>query len=117
MRSLGDSGERQAVQFLKKQGYQIVKRNYKCPSGEVDIIARDGETLVFVEVKTRTGTAFGLPQEAVDRRKQKKLVNVAFHYIGRLKEPPSMRFDIITVMQGEEGDFRLEHFPDAFDME
>jgi putative endonuclease len=114
MRSLGDRGERQAVRFLKEQGYIIIKRNYKCPPGEVDIIARDGETLVFVEVKTRSGTGFGLPQEAVDRRKQKRLVNIAYHYIGRFAEPPPVRFDIVAVMKGEDGGFRLEHFPDAF---
>jgi putative endonuclease len=114
MRSLGADGERRAVRFLKKLGYQIVKRNYKCPPGEVDIIARDGETLVFVEVKARSGTGFGLPQEAVDRRKQRRLVNVAFHYIGRLSEQPPVRFDIVTVMQGRDGSFRVEHFPDAF---
>lgn len=112
---LGSDGERLAVKHLKKKGYAILKKNYRSPLGEIDIIARDGEVVVFVEVKTRTGDAFGHPMEAVDIRKQRKIQSVALHYLKGIKSPmPAVRFDIISVWLGDRQE--IEHLSDAFEM-
>jgi len=80
-RALGQLGEELAVRHLQQLGYVILERNYRCPSGEVDIIARDHERLAFVEVRARRGTSFGTPEESVTRRKQMRLVTVARNYL------------------------------------
>lgn len=115
MRLLGIKGEDLAVGFLKKKGYKILSRNYKTPLGEIDIIAEDGETLVFVEVKTRTDDSFGLPFEAVDHRKKEKLRKVALYYLKniRKKDAPS-RFDVLSIQAGS-GKNEIEHITDAFE--
>ncbi len=113
MRALGDRGEDLAVRFLKNKGFKILKRNYTAPVGEIDIIARDGSTLVFVEVKARKGERFGLPVEAVDHRKRQKLSSVAMHYLSGLREQPRARFDIVGILVGEDGE-KIEHVEDAF---
>ncbi len=98
---LGKLGERHAVRFLSKAGFAIVARNYRTPLGEIDIVARDGETLAFIEVKTRSSKAFGLPQEAVDRRKQRQLIRAAQVFLkahGELDVP--CRFDVVAVTTG-----------------
>ncbi len=115
MRLLGIKGEDLAVKFLKKKGYRILSRNFKTPLGEIDIVAQDGETLVFVEVKTRTDNSFGLPFEAVDYRKKEKLRKVALYYLKNCykKDAPS-RFDVLSITSG--GDRNdLEHIRDAFE--
>lgn len=77
----GARGELLAVKYIKKQGYKLVKRNYTTPFGEADIVAeKDGET-VFIEVKTRSGTSYGLPREAVDYKKQEKYRKIASYYM------------------------------------
>ena len=76
-KELGKKGEEIAIRFLKKKGYRILERNYVCKMGEMDIIAREKDTLAFIEVKTRTSTAFGPPQLAVNSRKQMQLSKVA----------------------------------------
>jgi putative endonuclease len=114
MKSLGDKGEEMASRYLKKKGYKVLKRNYKSPSGEIDIIARDEDTVVFVEVKARTGDRFGLPAEAVGSRKQQKLRSVALHYLQKLKKQPPARFDIVSIRVGE-GREEIEHLRDAFE--
>ena len=77
----GQHGEQMAVQFLQRQGYCILHQNYRCRGGEVDIVAWDGPTLVFIEVKTKGQALFGAPQAMVDARKQKKIVHVAMVYV------------------------------------
>lgn len=112
---LGSKGERLAVKYLKRKGYVILKKNYRCPSGEIDIIARDGEVVVFVEVKTRTGEQFGHAIEAVDSRKQRKIHSVALHYLTNIKGPqPPARFDIISVLVGDKDE--VDHLIDAFEI-
>jgi putative endonuclease len=115
MRLLGIKGEDLAVRFLRKKGYKILSRNYKTPLGEIDIIAEDGATLVFVEVKTRTDTSYGLPFEAVDRRKREKLRKVALYYLKNClrKDAPS-RFDVLSIQAGNEKN-EIEHIMDAFE--
>jgi len=80
---IGDRGERAAVRFLRSQGYRILVRNWQNNIGEIDIIAQDGETLVFIEVKTRSSTDKGRPEEAVTPAKQKQLTRTALSYLKR----------------------------------
>jgi putative endonuclease len=80
-RALGQLGEDIAVRHLQRLGYIVLQRNYRCPEGEVDIIARDQDRLAFVEVRARRGTAFGTPKESVTARKQARLVTVARNYL------------------------------------
>jgi len=111
---LGEKGEGVAVQFLKKQGYKIITQNYKTRIGEIDIIAREGDTLVFVEVKTRESIAYGKPFEAVDYFKKRKIVNVAMLYLKKMKEIPPCRFDVISICY-EQGKPDCELIKDAFE--
>jgi len=95
---LGKKGEDISVKFLKKQGYEIIERNYRCSLGEVDIIAKDKNILCFVEVKARKTEEYGLPQEAIDRYKQKKLARVALTYLKQKKIcKQDVRFDVVSV--------------------
>ena len=96
--SLGKKGEELAITQLKTLKYKILERNYKCPLGEIDIIARDKNTLVFIEVKTRATRDFGGPAAAVDLRKQRQLSRVALTYLNEKKlfDIPA-RFDVVAV--------------------
>lgn len=114
---LGDRGERAAARFLRKQGYRILARQYSSPAGEIDLIALDGETIVFVEVKTRADTAAGEPAEAVTPAKQKQLTKLALAYLKRRKLlQRRARFDVVSVLWPE-GTKRPEirHFKNAFE--
>ena len=113
-RQLGDAGEDLAAAALKQQGYKILERNYVCPLGELDLVARQGKTYVFIEVKTRKNERFGAPQEAVNPAKQRKLRLLADYYLKqkRLGEV-AMRFDVVGIIMGEEGP-RVEIIQDAF---
>lgn len=113
MRTLGGRGEDMAVRFLKKKGYRILERNFRCPAGEIDIIARDGGTLVFVEVKTRTDSLFGHPIEAVHSRKRRKMREAALHYLSGRKEEEPARFDVVSITM-KTGGKEIEHIQDAF---
>lgn len=95
---LGRLGEDLAVEYLKKQGLRIVERNYRRRLGEVDIIAREGDTVVFVEVKTRRKASHGAPEEAVTLAKMRQLSRVAVEYLARhnLHDQPA-RFDVVAV--------------------
>ncbi|HKM40245.1 MAG TPA: YraN family protein, partial [bacterium] len=84
-KTVGKQGEEFAQRYLARLGYRIIERNFSCPIGEIDLIAQDGNTLVFIEVKTRSSLRFGLPEEAVTRTKQQKLRNVASYYLQRIK--------------------------------
>ncbi len=112
---LGKKGEKLAVKFLKKKGYKVIKQNYKTRIGEIDIIAKDRETLVFIEVKTRESVEYGLPFEAVNRAKKKKIANVALLYLKKVKEIPPCRFDIVSIYY-EKGKPEFELIKDAFEV-
>lgn len=113
MLSLGQRGERLAARYLKRLGYRILKRNYRSPSGEVDIIAMDGGTMVFVEVKTRSSDTFGSPAEAVGYHKRKRVCAAAMLYLSGLPQQPSARFDVIGIrLRGWRSE--VEHIKDAF---
>jgi putative endonuclease len=113
-RQLGNRGEDLAAAALKKQGYKILERNYTTPLGEIDLIARQGGELVFIEVKTRKSLRFGAPQDAVSAPKQARLRKLAEYYLKRqrLGEVPA-RFDVvgITIIEGEP---RMEIIRNAF---
>ena len=94
---LGQRGEGVALSFLKEKGYEIIERNFKTPLGEIDIIARDRGTLVFVEVKTRESIEFGLPFESVTRKKRHRIAGVALSYLKRYDDLPPCRFDVLSI--------------------
>jgi len=94
-------GEALAALWLRVKGYRIEARNWRCPLGEIDIVASRGDTLVFVEVKARTGQGAGSPEEAVTAAKQRRLVQLAQAYLARRHgEIPPCRFDVIAVEGG-----------------
>ncbi len=111
---LARAGERAASTFLEARGWVVLESNYRCPPAEIDLIARDGTVLVFVEVKTRQSPR-AVPAEAVSPQKQRKIRLAAAWYLKerRLADPPC-RFDVIAVTGRNESDFTLEHFPGAF---
>jgi putative endonuclease len=114
--SKGARGEERAAAFLREQGYRILDRNYRCTLGEVDIIARDGSTVVFVEVKTRSSERFGTPQAAIGLQKQKRMTAIALYYLkgkGWLGKPA--RFDVAAVSL-DEGRATVTLFKNAFDV-
>ena len=97
---VGREGEALAANFLQQKGYEIVDRNWRYGPKEIDIVARDGETMVFVEVKTRSTLAFELPQEAVTKKKMKNLVEAADAYMLQYNIELEGRFDIVGVLNG-----------------
>ena len=107
---LGKKGEKIVEDYLKKQGYKILKRNYRTPFGEADLIAQDGEETVFIEVKTRTTTAFGTPAEAVGKEKQRRYYQIAQCYWLKVGKEPNARFDVAEVY----ADGRIEYIKNAF---
>jgi putative endonuclease len=114
-KALGARGEDLAVQYLKKKGFKVIERNYHCSAGEIDLIAREKNTLVFVEIKTRSSSDYGLPQDAVDRFKQKKMIEVARAYLAEhhLTEDIPARFDVVAIQLTPTGP-DIELIKDAF---
>jgi len=97
-KALGKSGEDRAVTFLEQKGYSIIRKNYRTADGEIDIIARDGDTIVFVEVKTRRSLAFGVPEAGVDFRKQKQIKKIAGQFISHYQLfDRNCRYDIVAL--------------------
>jgi len=111
----GPLGERLAAEFLRKRGFKILRRNCRSQLGEIDLIAREGDEVVFIEVKTRTGTTWGDPAEAVSPSKQRKLSLTALGFAeqNKLREHP-LRFDVIAVVLRAEGEPEITHYPNAF---
>lgn len=115
---IGESGEALAARFLKKSGLEIIQTNYWTKAGEIDIIAREGETLVFVEVKSRSTTHVAHPEDAVKKKKQLTINRVAEQYMRKngLLHKVNARFDIVTLVKDESGKLKVEnHFRRAFD--
>jgi putative endonuclease len=107
--AVGRFGEQRAVEHLEAAGLEILDRNWRCRAGELDIVARDGAQLVFVEVKTRSSLAFGAPAEAVDRVKSARLRELALRWIMAQRELgvsmfwETLRFDVVSVVRGRAG--------------
>ena len=107
---LGRKGEKLAQEYVKKQGMKLLKKNYKTPFGEADLIAEDGDEVVFIEVKTRTTSAYGAPKEAVGKTKQERYRKIALFYGAKQKNEPNARFDVVEVFD----DGRIEYIKNAF---
>ncbi|MFW6113772.1 MAG: YraN family protein [Actinomycetota bacterium] len=115
-KELGREGERMASAYLKKQGYRILERNYRSPYGELDIIARKGDLLVFCEVKTRSCDDVVEALEAVGPEKQEHMAKTAYHYLDCVGPPCSYcRFDVVALLT-EHGEWRIDHVKDAFEI-
>lgn len=113
--AIGRAGEEAAARFLIARGYRIVEQNVRFRSGEIDIVARDGATLVFIEVKTRRSSQFGTPAEAVNRTKQQRLIRLAELYLAsRGIARTHCRFDVVSVEPGIGGGWTCKLIPDAF---
>lgn len=112
-KEVGDKGEAIAHNYLQNLGYTILESNWHFHHYEIDIIAKDGDELVIVEVKSRTGTAFEHPSEAVGARKMRFLIEAAEAYIYKTNSHADTRFDIISIIFSNE-QFELEHYKDAF---
>jgi putative endonuclease len=114
---LGQSGEETVARYLEKNGYTILIKNYRCKIGEIDIIARDGADLVFIEVKTRSGLGYGSPAAAVTLRKQRQITRAAQWYLAEQQffDVPA-RFDVISVLYGETNRQQIDHINNAFDL-
>lgn len=114
-KQLGAKSEDRAAQLLMEKGMKILARNFRCPLGEIDLVAQDGPTLVFVEVKSRRSLDFGPASLAVNWRKQKKLAQLAQFFIkqNKLFNVPC-RFDVISIHYPEPGKPILDHIPNAF---
>lgn len=94
----GKSGEMEATKYLKKNGYEIICNNFRCQQGEIDIIAKDKNEIVFIEVKTRSSKNYGEPREAVDKNKKKHIMDTAKYYLYKEhKENSYVRIDVIEV--------------------
>lgn len=112
---LGVAGEKAAERFLRKRKLRTVTRNYRCPAGEIDLISLDGDTIVFVEVKTRTGREHADPEDAVNPGKQQRIRRSADFFLRQTgSEDRQYRFDIVAVIVDNAGELMIEHFPDAF---
>lgn len=113
---LGRDGERIAENYLAKKGYRLVERNYRCPLGELDLIALDRKVVVFIEVKTRVDDSFGPPLESVNPRKQKKMIGAAQYFISQHRlQNRDARFDVVGIsFSGDEP--VIEHIENAFEV-
>ncbi len=112
--NLGRKGEELAKQHLENAGYEILDENWRFGKAEVDLIAYQNKTIIFVEVKTRTGNAFGEPEDFVDAAKQALLVSAADKFIELMGFNGEARFDIVAILFDQQGNYRLNHIQDAF---
>jgi len=110
----GQNGEALATTFLAEKGYRILETNWRYKRAELDIIAKDGKVLVFVEVKTRATDYFGAPEEAIKDKKKALLASAATAYMELNNHDWEIRFDYISVIFEDEGNFQLKHFKDTF---
>ena len=110
----GRAGETRALDYLRRQGLTLVCRNYRCRTGEIDLVLRDGAELVFVEVRSRAGAGagrFGTPADSVDARKRRRVAAAAQRYLLGLDREPPCRFDVVAVTGGD-----VEWIRDAFSL-
>ena len=110
----GRFGEDEAALFLQNKNYEILHRNWRCGKDELDIVALHDEILIVVEVKTRTGTAFGEPWESVDDRKQQAIERAALAYLEEFSIDRELRFDIISIIVSPDKDVWIDHIENAF---
>ena len=114
---LGREGEKAAIKFLKKNGYRIIEKNFRTHAGEIDIIAELEKVLVFVEVKTRSGSRLGHPVEALTPHKQKKIAGIASGFLAKHNiQDRECRFDVVSILGNPETpkDWKIELIQDVF---
>jgi putative endonuclease len=112
---VGDIGEQAAADYLHHAGYEILEQKYRCKIGEIDIIAKINNSLVFIEVKTRRNTTYGFPAEAVTYRKQQKIINTALCYLQQIHNiNMQCQFDVIEIFLGENNEVTYNHITNAF---
>jgi len=113
---IGEKGEEVAARFLQKKGYRVLARNFRSRFGEVDIVAQDKDTIVFVEVRTGSRRRIHEPEETIGPLKQSRIVRTAQAYLQKHfpDEPCSARFDVVAIEETHEG-FAVRHIPDAFE--
>lgn len=105
----GKKGERLAIEYIEGRGYKVLEKNFRTPFGEIDIIAKDKNHIVIIEVKRRSSDKFGEPSQAVNHRKQEKLKKLALYYLCRIGKDYPLRFDVIAIKDKE-----IEHIENAF---
>lgn len=117
-RAIGRLGEDTVCAYIERRGYEILERNYHTRDGEIDIIARGGETVAFIEVKTRKNADYGTPAEFVEARKQERIIKTVLSYIADLSEDLNLRFDVAEVYyELSRGEFfvkRVNYIANAF---
>jgi putative endonuclease len=111
MNRRGEAAEAMAADFLERKGLNVVARNYRCRLGEIDLVAREGDTTVFVEVRQRASSAFGGAAASITAAKRARLLRAARHYLSRLKTMPACRFDALLI---EGNPPRIEWIRNAF---
>jgi len=114
-RAIGIDGEKRAILFLKKQGFRILKANYRSRVGEIDIIATRNDLIAFIEVKTRQSNDYGYPEEAVNRKKMRRIIKAAKYYLVThdLYDKKDVRFDVLSLIR-KKTSFEIEYFENAF---
>ena len=114
---VGSRGEELAAAFLQRIGFSIVERNFRCKGGEIDIVAKDGNTLVFIEVKSRKTVSYGVPQLAVTPFKQRQISKAALTWLAiNHKHDAPARFDVIAILLSSDYQYRIEHIKNAFEL-
>ena len=116
MTSIGKIAEQFVAQWLRYQGYQILHERWRSPWGEIDIIAWDESTLVFIEVKARESIYYGMPSESITFHKIKKISNAALLYLKRFRNIPPVRFDVIYIFHKKNEKPQIDLFKDAFEV-
>jgi putative endonuclease len=112
---LGELGEAVAARALERDGLTVIARRFRLRTGEIDLVAERGDLVVFVEVKTRRGSRYGRPAEAVTRVKRERMARAALVFLSRTRRMERrVRFDVFEVYAGEDGPRRVHHIPDAF---
>ena len=113
--ALGRAGERLAAEYLEQHGVAVLQRNWRCSAGELDIVGTDGHTVVFCEVKTRSGADYGGPEEAVSRDKCRRIRELARAWLAEWRLVGSaVRFDVVSVLWPPGGPVRIEHLEEVF---
>lgn len=108
--ALGQYGERVAVRHLQEAGYEVLARNWRCAHGELDVVAAREDVLAFVEVKTRSGVAYGLPAEAISEAKAQRLRELATAWVAACQPSQTcLRFDLVSVLHQQKGPALVEH--------
>lgn len=110
----GKDGEKLASRYLEGKGYEILEKNFRYKRGEIDLVAKKEGLLIFIEVKTRSGTGFGYPEEAVDEKKEEMVMDTADQYVYDKNWNGPIRFDIISILLKPSSEPEIMHFKDAF---